>query len=61
MIQQNETQWDWLTKEATAAVKRCENVGHCYHEGTAKGSYYCGRCGERREEYNLQLCTTSYA
>lgn len=48
MTMQRVVKWDWLTKESTTAVSRCEDIGHCYHEGTARGVYYCCRCGGKR-------------
>lgn len=30
----------------SSTVVNCEQEGHCPHEGTAVGSYYCCRCGQ---------------
>ena len=31
--------------ETTTAVN-CEEEGHCLHEGTAVGTFYCCKCGQ---------------
>ena len=31
--------------EMTGTAVNCEKEGHCPHEGTAVGSYYCCKCG----------------
>jgi len=36
----------------------CEKNGHCPHEGTAVGSYYCCRCGAPLYSQNV---SSSYA
>lgn len=42
-----------MSNTGTAAT--CKDVGHCLHEGTAAGSFYCCKCGEYiRYEDKLQ-------
>ena len=32
--------------ESTSTRVNCEKEGHCWHEGTAVGSFYCCKCGQ---------------
>jgi len=32
--------------EDTSTAVNCEKKGHCLHEGTARGSLYCCKCGQ---------------
>jgi len=32
--------------ESSSTIRECEKEGHCFHEGTAIGSFYCCHCGQ---------------
>jgi len=41
-------------EELSTAVN-CDKTGHCPHEGTAKGTFYCCRCGVLLYEWSIPV------
>ena len=47
-----------LTYKSLGTATNCDEIGHCWHEGTAVGSWYCCRCGKYLSYSTFKLPST---